>query len=188
MTRLTFSRSAAVALIIAACLATADSGAQADPRTWPERAIRRDIPMTDAIRAAHAAGTRDSTGRPGAKYWQLRTDYIIRARLDVPAQRLSGFETITLHNDSPDPLSQIALRLDANHFIGTNPRALPWVPAQLTDGMVVTAMRVNGTPVSLDAAPPLSRSSSPRALSLRNAARRPTNARGPNAPSVATSR
>ena len=154
MTRLTFSRSAAVALIIAACLATADSGAQADPRTWPERAIRRDIPMTDAIRAAHAAGTRDSTGRPGAKYWQLRTDYTIRARLDVPAQRLSGFETITLHNDSPDPLSQIALRLDANHFIGTNPRALPWVPAQLTDGMVVTAMRVNGTPVSLDAAPP----------------------------------
>ncbi|MFN5583562.1 MAG: M1 family peptidase, partial [Gemmatimonas sp.] len=41
----------------------------------PPRAVRRDIPLTNAIRRAMAAGTRDSTGRPGAKYWQLRTDY-----------------------------------------------------------------------------------------------------------------
>jgi hypothetical protein len=34
----------------------------------PERAVRRDIPMTDMIRRAYAAGTRDSTGRPGAHY------------------------------------------------------------------------------------------------------------------------
>lgn len=40
----------------------------------PPRAVRRDIPMTNAIRRAMAAGTRDSTGRPGATYWQLRTD------------------------------------------------------------------------------------------------------------------
>ena len=110
--------------------------------------------MTDAIRAAHAAGTRDSSGRPGAKYWQLRTDYVIRARLDVPAQRLTGVATVTLHNDSPDSLSQIALRLDPNHFIGSNPRALPWVPSQLTDGMVINGMRINGTPVQLEAAAP----------------------------------
>ncbi len=128
--------------------------AQAPSATWPDRAIRRDIPMTDAIRAAFARGTRDSTGRPGAQYWQLRTDYVIRARLDVPAQRLSGIETITLYNNSPDSLTQIALRLDANHFIGSNPRALPWVPAQLTDGMVVNAIRINGTVVSLDAGAP----------------------------------
>ncbi len=137
---------------------------------WPERSIRRDIPMTNAIRAAHAAGTRDSSGRPGRNYWQLRTDYVIRARLDVPAQRLSGFETITLRNDSPDTLSQLALRLDANHFIGSNPRALPWVPAQLTDGMVVTAIRVNGAPVLLDApAPPRGAAvSAPYATNLRS--------------------
>ena len=135
---------------------------------WPERAVRRDIPMTNAIRAAHAAGTRDSSGRPGAKYWQLRTDYVIRARLDVPAQRLSGVATITLHNDSPDSLSQIALRLDPNHFIGSNPRALPWVPSQLTDGMVINGMRINGTPVQLDATPPrANRPAVPMAVNLR---------------------
>ena len=35
----------------------------------PPRAVRRDIPMTNAIRRAFAAGTRDSTGRPGRNYW-----------------------------------------------------------------------------------------------------------------------
>ena len=143
--------------------------AQSAASGWPERAVRRDIPMTDAIRAAHAAGTRDSTGRPGRNYWQLRTDYVIRARLDVPAQRLSGVATITLHNDSPDSLTQVALRLDPNHFIGSNPRALPWVPSQLTDGMVINGMRINGTPVQLDApAPRGGRPSAPTAVNLRS--------------------
>lgn len=153
-----------------AVLSASISHSQSKAPGWPERAIRRDIPMTDAIRAAHAAETRDSSGRPGAKYWQLRTDYTIRARLDVPAQRLSGFETITLVNNSTDSLTQIALRLAGNHFIGSNPRALPWVPAQLTDGMVVTAIRINGTPVLLDAQPPQRgvALSAPIALNLRS--------------------
>lgn len=35
----------------------------------PPRAVRRDIPLTNAIRRAFDAGTRDSTGRPGKQYW-----------------------------------------------------------------------------------------------------------------------
>ncbi len=156
---------AASALLLVSTAAVA----QATVSAWPDRAIRRDIPMTDAIRAAFAKGTRDSTGRPGRAYWQLRADYVIRARLDVPAQRLTGTETITLQNNSPDSLTQIALRLDANHFIGSNPRALPWVPAQLTDGMVVNAIRINGTVVALDAQPPRgSAPSAPIAVNLRS--------------------
>ncbi|HUF28564.1 MAG TPA: M1 family metallopeptidase [Gemmatimonadaceae bacterium] len=108
--------------------------------------------MTNAIRRAHEAGTRDSTGRPGRNYWQLRTDYAIRVSLDTGTQRLTGSERITIHNSSPDSLSQIALRLYQNHFIGTNPRAAPWTPSELTDGMVITRMAVDGRPVNL--APP----------------------------------
>ena len=62
----------------------------------PERAVRRDIPITNSIRRAYAAGTRDSTGRPGRNYWQLRTDYTISARLDAPASRLTGHETVLM--------------------------------------------------------------------------------------------
>ena len=129
------------------------AAAQASRATYPERAIRRDIPMTNAIRRAHAAGTRDSSGRPGRAYWQLRTDYRIAVRLDAPSSRLAGQARITVYNGSPDTLTQIALRLDPNHFLFSNPRAAPWVPAELTDGMVITAMTVAGRPVKLDGQP-----------------------------------
>jgi hypothetical protein len=125
---------------------------QSAPQTpLPERAIRRDIPITNAIRRALAAGTRDSTGRPGRNYWQLRTDYTINARLDPATSRITGRETVELHNNSPETLNSIGLRLDMNMFLFNVPRAAPWVPAELTDGMVITDMRVNGEQVNLTA-------------------------------------
>ena len=125
--------------------------AQGTPRL-PERAVRRDIPITNTIRRAYAAGTRDSTGRPGRNYWQTRVDYTISARLDPTTSRLSGRETVVLHNNSPDSLGQIYLRLDPNIFVGNTPQAAPWVPAEVTDGMVITRMTVNG--VAVDLGPP----------------------------------
>lgn len=121
----------------------------------PERAVRRDIPMTNAIRRAFEAGTRDSTGRPGRAYWQLRTDYNISVSLDPSTQRLTGTARITIHNNSPDALSEIGLRLDPNHFLGNAPHAAPWVPAEVTDGMVISRLVVNGSAANLGAAGPL---------------------------------
>src|SRR5687768_871289 len=121
----------------------------------PTRAIRRDIPMTNAIRRAHAAQTRDSTGRPGRNYWQLRTDYTINARLDPATSRITGRETVVVHNTSPDSLASIALRLDPNLFLWNTPLAAPWTPAENTDGMVITRMSVNGVPVNLSPPPPV---------------------------------
>jgi hypothetical protein len=115
----------------------------------PDRAIRRDIPMTNTIRRAHSAGTRDSTGRPGRNYWQLRTDYTINARLDVATSRINGIETIVLHNRSTDSLTSIGFRLDPNIFLPIVPLAAPWAPAEVTDGMVITKMSINGEAVSL---------------------------------------
>ncbi len=73
----------------------AQAAAQATPR-----AIRRDVPLTNAIRRALDAGTRDFTGRPGPNYWQLQTDFTIRVRLDPATQTLTGTETIVVHNNS----------------------------------------------------------------------------------------
>jgi hypothetical protein len=105
--------------------------------------------MTNAIRRAHAAGTRDSTGRPGRNYWQLKTDYAIRVRLDPATQRITGSETITLTNNSPDTLRTVAMRLHLNHFLFESPRAAPWVPSENTDGMIVSNVRVNGAAATL---------------------------------------
>ncbi len=121
--------------------------AQTTPQ--PERTIRRDIPITNAIRRAFEAGTRDSTGRPGRNYWRLRADYTITARIDTTSSRLYGRESVVVHNTSPDTMSMIGLRLDPNHFIGTVPRAASWVAAENTDGMLITQLSVDGEPVNL---------------------------------------
>jgi hypothetical protein len=123
----------------------------------PERAVRRDIPMTNTIRRAMAAGTRDSTGRPGRNYWQLRTDYTINARLDPTTSRITGRERIDLWNNSPDSLRSLVFRLDMNMFLFNVPRLAPWIPSELTDGFVITKMTVNGENVNLTARPQFGR-------------------------------
>ncbi len=135
---------------VAAAFACGVSSLGAQPAApLPERAVRRDIPITNAIRRAFEGGTRDSTGRPGRNYWQLRADYDIRVRIDTATSQLRGMERVVVHNHSPDSLSLIGLRLDPNHFIGTVPRAAPWVPAENTEGMVITRLTVNGQAASL---------------------------------------
>src|SRR5690606_6244273 len=63
----------------------------------------RVIPLPEAIRRAYAAGTRDSSGRPGPNYWQISTDYTIQARLDIPTSLITGRATIRVTNTSPTP-------------------------------------------------------------------------------------
>lgn len=57
---------------------------------------------------------RSASGVPGPKYWQQRADYDISATLDDAKQKLTGAETITYFNNSPDPLTYLWLQLDEN--------------------------------------------------------------------------
>src|SRR5688572_21640460 len=108
----------------------------------PERAIQRHIPMTNMIRRAHVAGTRDSTGRPGRQYWQLWTDYKITARLDTVTSIVSGRETVTFRNNSNTPMTSVVLRLDQNIFRPDAGRV--GGVGLLTDGMKISRLVVNG--------------------------------------------
>jgi len=115
-----------------------------------ERAIRRDIPMTNMIRAAHAAGTRDSSGRPARNYWQQRVDYTINARLDPTTSVITGRESIVMRNNSDTSLSRVFLRLDQNIFAPGAARIQPFgSDIETTPGMIVTRMVVNGQAVNL---------------------------------------
>jgi len=57
---------------------------------------------------------RTASGAPGVKYWQQRADYNIKCTLDEKNLLLTGSETITYTNNSPDPLTYIWLQLDEN--------------------------------------------------------------------------
>jgi len=57
---------------------------------------------------------RSGSGAPGAKYWQQRADYDIDITLDDKTQSITGKETITYFNNSPDALTYLWLQLDQN--------------------------------------------------------------------------
>jgi hypothetical protein len=110
--------------------------------TLPERAVRRDIPLTNMIKRAFAAGTRDSTGRPGRNYWQLWTDYKITARLDSATNVVSGRETVMIRNNSDSAMRSVVLRLDQNVFRPDAVRIS--AVTDITDGMRISRLVING--------------------------------------------
>ena len=57
---------------------------------------------------------RAASGAPGKAYWQQRADYKIKATLDETNNTITGEETITYHNNSPDDLSYIWIQLEQN--------------------------------------------------------------------------
>ncbi len=57
---------------------------------------------------------RTASGAPGPKYWQQRADYDMNVELDEANLKLTGSETVTYFNNSPDVLTYLWLQLDGN--------------------------------------------------------------------------
>jgi hypothetical protein len=57
---------------------------------------------------------RTGSGAPGAEYYQNMADYKMDIELDDRNQKLTGKETITYHNNSPDDLEYLWVQLDQN--------------------------------------------------------------------------
>lgn len=88
---------------------TAVSFAFGQSKTKPSdkfKQLDEDLPTPNEQRTA--------SGAPGSKYWQNRADYVIDVEIDDANQRLTGRETVTYKNFSPDTLNYIWLQLDQN--------------------------------------------------------------------------
>ncbi|MFA0961964.1 M1 family metallopeptidase [Roseivirga sp. BDSF3-8] len=57
---------------------------------------------------------RTASGAPGHQYWQQQADYKMEIELDDRNQRITGSETITYTNNSPDVLEYLWVQLDQN--------------------------------------------------------------------------
>jgi hypothetical protein len=57
---------------------------------------------------------RTASGAPGPAYYQQQADYKIDVELDDKNAKLSGSETITYYNNSPDNLEYLWIQLDQN--------------------------------------------------------------------------
>lgn len=70
------------------------------------RQLYQELPTPNVYRTA--------SGAPGHAYYQQKADYDMDITLDDEKQIVSGVETITYHNNSPDALSYLWLQLDQN--------------------------------------------------------------------------
>lgn len=103
------------------------------------------LPVPRNIQAAIARRTRTATGQPGLKYWQNRADYSIQVRFDPRTRLVSGTESIVYTNNSPDTLRQLLFKLYPNLYKKGAPRLQTIRPEDVTDGVTVSDLAVEGT-------------------------------------------
>lgn len=80
--------------------------AQENINTNKFRQLGNELPTPNTFRSA--------SGAPGSSYWQQQADYVMDVKIDEQKQVLSGEETITYTNNSPDNLEYLWLQLDQN--------------------------------------------------------------------------
>jgi hypothetical protein len=91
-----------------AALCLTMSAIAAEPFDDKFRQLDELLPTPNTIRTA--------SGAPGHAYWQQRADYSIRATLDEANRAITGAETVTYHNNSPDTLTYLWVQLDQNIY------------------------------------------------------------------------
>ena len=88
---------------------------------------------------------RTASGAPGHKYWQQRADYDLKIELDDVNQSITGSETVTYYNNSPDALSYLWMQVDANLFAPNSDTTLTATAIpdlnRMTYGMAAGQMR-----------------------------------------------
>jgi hypothetical protein len=63
---------------------------------------------------------RTASGAPGSAYYQQQADYKINVELDDKKSTLTGSETVTYYNNSPDTLEYLWVQLDQNQAAKTS--------------------------------------------------------------------
>jgi len=89
-------------------------------------------------------GTRTRQGLPGANYWQNSSDYEIEATIDTATNTLKGFATIRYHNNSPDSMRGMLIRIYQDLFDKGSARTEPINEMILHDGVFIDSLTING--------------------------------------------
>jgi hypothetical protein len=139
MSRLTSLRPLAVALLLAS---SAGMAAQTPP------ASNYDPLQTFApfVYPHPVNAFRTASGRPGPLFWQNRADYQIKATLEPTTRKLTGEETITYTNHSPDDLDVLWLQVEQNRYRKDARGAFGGgkFPTEFTDGEHIESIAVEG--------------------------------------------
>ncbi|SKC75348.1 M1 family metallopeptidase [Ohtaekwangia koreensis] len=102
------------AIILTCVLIRVSAQTQPDAKSWKGKFEQLDqvLPTPNSYRTG--------SGAPGQNYWQQRADYVINVEVDDKTQLLTGSETVTYHNNSPESLTFLWLQLDQNILADNN--------------------------------------------------------------------
>ncbi len=100
--------------------------------------------------ASYNKGIRAKDGKPGPNYWQNSSDYKIAVALDPKEHEVEGFQETTYHNNSPDTLKMIRVKLQHDLYKKGGQRADDIDPKDLTDGVEINKLEINGVAVAKD--------------------------------------
>ncbi|MCO6500861.1 MAG: M1 family metallopeptidase [Vicingus serpentipes] len=93
-------------IALAVLIGTIPLFAQENVNTNKFRQLKQELATPNVYRTA--------SGAPGHEYYQQKADYAIDITLDDKTQKVTGVETITYKNNSPDRLDYLWLQLDQN--------------------------------------------------------------------------
>ncbi|MEJ2105498.1 MAG: hypothetical protein P8X47_13130 [Ignavibacteriaceae bacterium] len=102
------------------------------------------------IRPAYEKGTRSFNGQPGVEYWQNSSEYKINVEVNPSNYFIKGNEKITYHNNSPDTLKSLVLRLYPNIYKKGSARDFSVSPEAVNDGMIIENLIVGENKIDLE--------------------------------------
>jgi hypothetical protein len=124
------------------------------------------------IHQAYENGTRSFDGKPGPNYWQNGSDYNIKVELEPTCRRVTGEETVTYYNNSPDTLKRVVIRLYQDLYKKGNKRDMEISSGDIHDGVDIERLSINGQDVDLKTeTPSFSRSGTNLILTLPDSLR-----------------
>lgn len=107
------------------------------------------LPIPSFIQQTYTNGTRDTSGKPGLKYWQNSADYHIKIKLNTYTRDVSGTVDIAYTNNSPDTLTEIWFKLYPNLYKRGVDRKSKIAEADLGNGVVISGIQIDNQPKAL---------------------------------------
>ncbi|MBU6341578.1 MAG: peptidase [Bacteroidetes bacterium] len=113
-----------------------------------QTSFAQELPIPRNFQKAFDSGTRSKNGQPGPNYWQNKALYDIKVAFSSRSRLVSGIVNIIYTNNSPDTLQEILFKLYPNLYKKGAQRLMPIDPADIGEGLSISAISVNGKPIA----------------------------------------
>jgi len=106
--------------------------------------LNNELYISSNIQKTYIDKVRLFEGIAGEKYWINHSNYQIKVKFNPYSGMVTGKETITYFNESPDTLKQLVIRLYQNIFNNTNPRDFQIDKKNIHNGVKILQIDING--------------------------------------------